>query len=93
MKTRYIMAAASALLLLAGCTREMDFYTPGSNVLRAVIEQETRVSFDAMGKFTWDEGDQIAVYVGDAFETVDIDAATGAFRITGTGDRLSLIHI
>ena len=65
MKTRYMIAAASALLLLAGCAREMDIQTPGSSVLKAVIEQsETRVSFDEMGKFTWDEGDQIAVYVG-----------------------------
>ena len=88
MKTRYIIAAASALLLLAGCSREMDFQTPGSNVLKAVIESgETRVSFDEMGKFTWDEGDKIAVYVGSAFEEVEVEAATGAFRIETPGDR------
>ena len=81
MKTRYLIAAASALLLAAGCAREMDFNTPGSSVLRAVIEQETRVSFDATGKFAWDEGDKIAVYVGNAFEEVEVEAATGAFRI------------
>lgn len=88
MKTRYIIAAASALLLLAGCSREMDFQTPGSNVLKAVIESgETRVSFDEMGKFAWDEGDKIAVYVGNAFEEVEVEAATGAFRIETPGDR------
>ena len=88
MKTRYMIAAASALLLLAGCAREMDIQTPGSSVLKAVIEQsETRVSFDEMGKFTWDEGDQIAVYVGGAFEEVEVEAATGAFRIESAGDR------
>ena len=88
MKTRYIIAAASALLLLAGCSREMDFQTPGSNVLKAVIESgETRVSFDEMGKFAWDEGDKIAVYVGNAFEEVEVEAATGAFRIETSGDR------
>ena len=87
MKTRYLIAAASALLLAAGCAREMDFNTPGSSVLRAVIEQETRVSFDATGKFAWDEGDKIAVYVGNAFEEVEVEAATGAFRIVSAGDR------
>ena len=87
MKTRYLIAAASALLLAAGCAREMDFNTPGSSVLRAVIEQETRVSFDATGKFAWDEGDKIAVYVGNAFEEVEVEAATGAFRIESAGDR------
>ena len=88
MKTRYIIAAASALLLLAGCSREMDFQTPGSNVLKAVIESgETRVSFDEMGKFAWDEGDKIAVYVGSAFETVTVEYQTGEFKVEGTGDR------
>ena len=88
MKTRYIIAATSALLLLAGCSREMDFQTPGSHVLKAVIESgETRVSFDEMGKFSWDEGDQIAVYVGNAFETVTVDYQTGEFKVESAGDR------
>ena len=87
MKTRYIIAAASALLLLAGCSMEKDTFVPKSSSLRAVIEPETRVSFDAAGKFTWDEGDKIAVYVGSAFEEVTVEHETGNFRIQGTGDR------
>ena len=89
MKTRYIIAAASALLLLAGCTMEKDTFTAKSKSsgLRAVIEQDTRVSFDATGKFGWDEGDQIAVYVGSAFETVTVEYQTGEFKVEGSGDR------
>ena len=48
MKTRYMIAAASALLLLAGCAREMDIQTPGSSVLKAVIEQSEKISFPAV---------------------------------------------
>lgn len=85
MKTRYIiMAAMTALAVLSGCAKEQEVAVPGKHHFRAAIEQsaDTRVSVANDGKATWVAGDEIAVYIGSGFETIEIEnPATGDFTI------------
>jgi hypothetical protein len=85
MKARYILSAALALSLLPGCVKELGSNS-GKTTLRAVIENEneTKVSFDVDGKFAWNTGDQIAVYVGSAFQNAVVEPTTGDFSIEET---------
>ena len=86
MKARYILSAALALSLLPGCVKELGSNS-GKTTLRAVIENEneTKVSFDGVeGIFSWNTGDQIAVYVGSAFQNAVVEPTTGDFSIEET---------
>ena len=85
MKARYIISAVLALSMLSGCVKELDSNSVKTS-LRAVIESsETKVSFDGVdGKFSWDEGDRIAVYVGSAFQTAEVEPHTGDFSVVET---------
>ena len=88
MKARYILSAALALSLLPGCVKELESNS-GKTTLRAVIEEETKVSFDGVeGRFSWNTGDQIAVYVGSAFQNATVEPTTGDFSIEETETEL-----
>ncbi|MBR4586028.1 MAG: hypothetical protein IKO29_04735 [Bacteroidales bacterium] len=88
MKARYILSAALALSLLPGCVKELGS-NPGKAMLRAVIEEETKVSFDGVdGRFSWNTGDQIAVYVGSAFQNATVEPTTGDFSVEETETEL-----
>ena len=74
---------AGALLILAACTREAD---RGNDALQGghhayIQEVETRTGFDVHdGKFSWTEGDQIAIYMSDgSWRNTEVDYRTGAF--------------
>ena len=66
---KYYIALASAVLLFAGCSREIDVYepenpTPGEktvSVIANVDEELTKVSSDNAGAFKWQNGDVITI--------------------------------
>jgi len=65
MKRNYTWMAAAALLALAGCSREPLAEEPGTEILTATIVDGagTRTTYDGdTGKFSWQEGDEIAIY-------------------------------
>ena len=81
MKTRYLIAAALVLPILAGCVKEKNTDAVSPVRLRACIDgEETRVGLDGQGKFTWNTGDKVAIHAGSAFIT-DVEIANPA-----TGD-------
>ena len=81
---RYILAALAVAAFLPGCTREAEPSAPV--VLTAVLEQTyTRTAYDgALGKLTWTEGDQVAVHVGNSYQTADITPSDGHLAISET---------
>ena len=82
MKTRYISAAAIALITLAACNKEAAPVTTPH--LRAGIEQpsDTRVSIGLDGKAQWNTDDMIAVHIGNFFVPIQIEnPETGDFTI------------
>lgn len=85
MKTKYLMILVSAALLVSGCIKEKS-ELPGRTTLKARLEATgTRVSIGNYdGKLTWNEGDEIAVHVGNAYQDVTIDPTSEELSITET---------
>lgn len=85
MKTKYLMILVSAVLLVSGCIKEKS-ELPGRTTLKARLEATgTRVSIGNYdGKLTWNEGDEIAVHVGNAYQDVTIDPTSEELSITET---------
>ena len=70
MKKHFVILAAAVAALFAACTKE----TPNVDVtpvgmvkveLTAGVEGATKTTYDADGKFSWTEGDQISVLCSD----------------------------
>ena len=90
-KLIWMMAAVSALLLLAGCMQEENFGL--SDRLTAQIETfgDTRVSLDKYGKFSWNTGDELAVFVGsDYVRNIEVEPSTGRISVNGTRSRYAV---
>ena len=81
---KHILAALAGAALLNGCTREAEPLAPV--VLTAVLEQtDTRTSYDGVqGKLTWTEGDQVAVHVGNSYQTAEITPSDGHLAVSET---------
>jgi len=98
MKTtfKYLLAAACAApMILSGCQREVEFDTPAKiNVRIADNDPQTRTSYDNLeGKFTWNEGDEIAIhYQGGKYETYAVspnsDPTTGSVISSSVGGKV-----
>ena len=93
LKLKRIMTAAPVLLLLAGCARQEVDFTPAGSLLTARLESDsdTRVSVsgktsgDEGGKFSWNTGDKIAVYVDGAYKKdIVVEPSTGRISVNGT---------
>ena len=91
-----IMASPAVLLLLAGCMeKESELRSQGAELTAQLeIGEDTRVSLAGSdGKFSWNTGDKIAVYVvgeGDYVKNIPVDPATGAFSLNGVRDRYAV---
>ena len=81
---KHILAALAGAALLLGCTREAEPLAPV--VLTAVLEQtDTRTSYDGVqGKLTWTEGDEVAVHVGNSYQTAEITPSDGHLAVSET---------
>lgn len=90
MKKSILLLTGSALLL-AGCAKvENEVVVPESTmkhvVLKATVnEADTRVSADAAGSFSWQAGDEIAVYT-DKGSVAKFTAANGGATADFEGD-------
>ena len=90
MKKSILLLTGSALLL-AGCAKvENEVVVPESTmkhvVLKATVnEADTRVSADAAGSFSWQAGDEIAVYT-DKSSVAKFTAANGGATADFEGD-------
>ena len=95
MKLRFnhIMTSAAALLLLAGCMQKEEDFGQQVRVLTAKLESgaDTRVSFDKDGKFKWNTGDKIAVFVGSAYQhDIVVEPSTGRITVNGNRSRYAV---
>ena len=98
MKTtfKYLLAAACAApMILSGCQREVEFDAPAQITVRiADNDPQTRTSYDNLeGKFTWNEGDEIAIHFkGGKYETFAVspntDPVTGSVLSSSVGTKL-----
>ena len=98
MKTTYkylLAAACAAPMILSGCQREVEFDTPANITVRiADNDPQTRTSYDNLeGKFTWNEGDEIAIHFkGGKYETFAVspntDPVTGSVLSSSVGTKL-----
>ena len=81
MKTKQILIALGALLVLSGCSRTL---TPGTETIRltACTESDTRATIDAdSGEFAWETGDAVAVHLSSGYATAAL-ATDGTFVLT-----------
>lgn len=93
LKFKYIMALVPALLLLAGCMQKEQDFGQQDKVLTARLESagDTRVSFDKDGKFSWNTGDKIAVFVGSAYvHDIAVEPSTGRISVNGSRSRYAV---
>ncbi len=87
MKTKQILIALGALLVVAGCSRKDLNPDPQTVRLSAQVESgETRATVDGTtGAFAWESGDVLSIYLSTgsgAFQTVTLDNAAGNFVMT-----------
>ena len=71
MKVKYYLIMAAASLLMSNCSQEE---TPsqsqaGRNTLTATIEGSSRSAVTDGGVFSWTNGDEISVWVGNKYDT------------------------
>ena len=98
MKTTYkylLAAVCAAPMILSGCQREIEFDAPANITARiADNDPQTRTSYDNLeGKFTWNEGDEIAIHFkGGKYETFAVspntDPVTGSVLSSSVGTKL-----
>lgn len=87
MKTKQILIALGALLVVAGCSRK-DLNPELKTVrLSAQVESgQTRATVDGTtGAFAWESGDVLSIYLSTgsgAFQNVTLDNAAGNFVMT-----------
>jgi len=89
MKKYIISALAIASALFAGCSKfEPAPSVEGSNIVKVSVALDvTKVTLTSAGKLTWETGDVIGVWTGEAFTPFTVDEATvgtGAGTFTGT---------
>ena len=91
-KLIWMMTALSALLPLAGCTQEEEIGL-SDRLVTARIETvgDTRVSLDKYGKFSWNTGDKLAVFVGtDYVRDIVVEPSTGRISVNGERSRYAV---
>ena len=84
---KYLLAAVCAApMILSGCQREVELDDAPARITVRIADNDpqTRTSYDNLeGKFTWNEGDEIAIHhVGGKYETFAVspnsDPTTGS---------------
>lgn len=93
LKLNHIMLLAPSMLLMMGCMQKEEEFQPQNRTLTAVLElgAETRTSFDADGKFSWNTGDKIAVFVGsDYVRNIVVEPSTGRISVNGSRSRYAV---
>jgi hypothetical protein len=91
---KYIFSilALAVLAIIAGCAKQQSVdVVPGSRIVTVTAALEnatTKVTTGSeIGKFAWEKGDVIGVWVGDAFVPFTLDeSAVGAVAGTFTGE-------
>ena len=87
MRLNYIMLAATALALLGGCKQKEECLVSRDGFVTVRLESsvDTRVSYDDVGKFSWNTGDKLAVFVDGAYtHDIEVDPSLGRISVNGT---------
>lgn len=86
---RILYAAAAALVLAAGCAKEIDRedgLTTSVSLSVGIDQQDTKVAFASDKTFQWQTGDQVGVYISDgSFVPFTLASAAGKSQGTFTG--------
>ena len=86
-------ASVAALVLLGGCMQKEKEFGLRDTALTACLENgaDTRVSLDSDGKFSWNTGDKLAVFVGtDYVRNIEVEPSTGRISVNGERSRYAV---